>query len=1089
MADLIERYGWVEWLCHSNFSFLIGASHPHELVARAHALGYRGLALTDYDGMYGSARIHNDLMKLQKASEQRLNLQLIHGAEIHLAQDHHRPLLLQDTLALIATSHVGYHNLCALLTYAHRNGKSNAHVPIDHLLNANLQDLVAIIPMRGLLRRGESQTLRARVGQLREKLNGRLYCAISRHLNPAEDHWIPPMLTLARDLSLPCLLTNDVYMHERSAKDLSDLLQAIRHNRTVDQVSDQFFPNGERSMHELNIIAARYRDLPVYAQALANGRNLAESCTFDCRQLRYQYPKEMLPPGYTAQLYLEQITWAGAQKHYGSIPPKIETLLKHELALIERLNFADYFLTVWDIVRWAREQGILCQGRGSAANSAVCFVLAITAVDPNLFDLLFERFISVERGDPPDIDVDFEHERREEVIQYIYQRYGRDRAAMIANVITFRTRGAIRAVGKALGIPENRLAAAGKLLSSRDYRRSVCSHTIDALPAQNKGDANQSENASPTDYETHWARLAERLCGFPRHLGIHSGGFMLTDRTLNWLVPQEPATMSGRTVIQWCKEDIEALGFFKIDILALGILTAIRKTFTLVKEHQGIELSLAAIPANDQATYDMICRADTVGTFQIESRAQMSMLPRLKPRRFYDLVVEVAIIRPGPIQGGMVHPYLRRRHGEEAVTFPDPRLKPILERTLGIPIFQEQVMRIAMAVGGFTPGEADQLRKNMGAFAIKGNLAQWGEKLQAGMRQNGIAEEFVQQILGQIRGFADYGFPESHAASFALLAYASSYLKCHVPAAYFTALLNAQPMGFYPPHVLIHTARHSGVAILPISVAHSDWDCTLEPNHDGQLAIRLGFRLVRSLREQAAKQLSEQRRANGGWHGLMHMLRSCSLNRLDLTALAAADALHVFGINRRDALWLAAAAPFCELLEDVEVPANFQHETMMERCQADFYATTTSIGPHPAQIIRSQWCYPVPLTQLRSVRDLSTMPPRQVVVVFGMVIVRQSPPSAKGMVFMTVEDETGMLNLAITPQLYKRYRSLIDHHAFVCVRGVVQRQHEALSVLITEVLTPEIQRAKVVTLEQNKTTTPSATTLPTNQLIDTRNYL
>ena len=1084
MVALIEHYGWVEWLCHSNFSFLMGASHPHELVARADALGYRGMALTDYDGVYGAARTHNALMRQRLDPGYAGKLQLIHGTEIHLAEDHALPLLLQDTLALIATTHRGYHNLCTLLTYAHRGGKNGAHIPPAYLLTADVQDLIAIIPMRGLLRRGGEVALRSRCTQLREHFNGRVYCAISRHLNPAEDHWMMPMMKLAKDLSLPCLLTNDVYMHERSAKDMSDLLHAIRNNQTVGNVSSHLFPNGERSMHDLKTIAARYQDLPIYAQALATGRSLAETCTFDCRELRYRYPKEMLPDGVSAQEYLEQITWQGAQKHYGLIPSKLETLLRHELALIEQLSFADYFLTVWDIVRWARQQGILCQGRGSAANSAVCFVLGVTAVDPNLFDLLFERFISVERGDPPDIDVDFEHERREEVIQYIYQRYGRGRAAMIANVITFRTRGAIRAVGKALGYSNERLEQAGKLLSSRDYRRSDCGRTITELPAEDTPTSQQQEQ------DAHWARLAERLRGFPRHLGIHSGGFMLTDRTLNWLVPQEPATMPGRTVIQWCKEDIEALGFFKIDILALGILTAIRKTFALVKEHQGQDLSLATIPANDRPTYDMICKADTVGTFQIESRAQMSMLPRLQPRKFYDLVIEVAIIRPGPIQGGMVHPFLRRRHGEEAVTFPDARLAPILQRTLGVPIFQEQVMRIAMTVGNFTPGEADQLRKNMGAFAIKGDLSRWGEKLQEGMRKNGIAEEFVQQILGQIRGFADYGFPESHAASFALLAYASSYLKRHAPAAYFTALLNSQPMGFYPPHVLIHSARQDGVKILPISVAHSHWDHTIERSPNGDLAIRLGMRLVRSLRKQAAQQLSERRGALGGWRDLLHMLRSCSLNRVDLTALAAADALHIFSIDRRSALWLAAAAPFCEFLEDVESPPDFQAETTMERCQSDFYATTTSLGPHPAAIIREHWCYGVPVAQLRPIQALATLTPQRGVIVFGMVLVRQSPPSAKGMVFMTLEDETGMLNVAATPQLYARYRSLIDGQAFLCVRGVLQRQHDAVSVLITEVLAPEIQAAKVVHLEQGSTAkSSSSSALTAHELIDTRNYL
>ena len=631
---------------------------------------------------------------------------------------------------------------------------------------------------------------------------------------------------------------------------------------------------------------------------------------------------------------------------------------------------------------------------------------------------------------------------------------------MIANVITFRRRGATRAVGKALGIATDNL---------------------------DQSNSNTNSNTNGNHTHEHLARLTERLRGFPRHLGIHSGGFMLTDRHLNWLVPQEPATMTGRTVIQWCKEDIEALGFFKIDILALGILTAIRKTFSLVKEYEGRELSLATIPEGDKATYDMICRADTVGTFQIESRAQMSMLPRLQPRKFYDLVIEVAIIRPGPIQGGMVHPFLRRRHGEEAVTFPDPRLVPILQRTLGVPIFQEQVMRIAMAVGGFSPGEADQLRKNMGAFAIKGDLLGLGEKLRDGMRKNGIAEPFVEQILGQIRGFAEYGFPESHAASFALLAYASSYLKCHMPAAYFVSLINSQPMGFYPPHILIHSARQDGVPILPISVTQSQWDSTLERTDTGKLAIRLGLHLVRSLRKQAADKLCHERQRRGGWPSLLAMLQSSALNRLDLTALAAANALHPFGVERRTALWLAAAAPFSAFLEDVEVATEFAAETPMERCQSDFYATTTTLGPHPAAILRANWCYRLPAQRLQLAHNLINLRPRQEVAVFGMVIVRQSPPSAKGMVFMTLEDDTGMLNVAFTPQVYERYRRIVDGYAFLCVRGILQRQHDALSILVTEVLKPDIPEAQVLPLEATQDAT--TTTLTQQELIDTRNYM
>jgi error-prone DNA polymerase len=826
MGSLLKKYGWHEWLCHTNFSFLVGASHPWEYLKRATEFGYRSLAITDYDGVYGLARAHLDLKKMRdplfedtervrdpgsnyplktNSTSKLINPNarqspfegtgqpsgkdvsvpafpdLIHGAELHLQVDHDRPLVLRDSIALIARSHQGYANLCRLSSFAHRDGKADANVPLEDLLRHDVEGLTLIQPMRGILRAPLTKRGLQRFKDLKDHFNGEIYFGLSRLLNPSEDAWLQPTYQLAKRLGAKFLLTQDAYFHAPHQKDLSDILHAIRSNKSLEESVHHMFVNSERCLHSLEGLEARLGALPFYEQALRFSRDLADRCSFSMEELRYHYPKEMIPEGLSPQSWLEQLVWEGARKRLADpLPGKVRSMLIKELKLIQQLNFADYFLTVWDIVRWADEQKILCQGRGSAANSAVCFVLGITEVNPLLFDMVFERFISVERGDPPDIDVDFEHERREEVIQYIYSRYGRSKAAMVANVITFRSKGSIRSVGKALGVPEALIGSASKVLETKFFRRSGAQGVLNHVrtPVSKSDEGADQEDDIPWQI---WAEMAERLRGFPRHLGIHSGGFMLADKPLDEMVAQEPATMENRTIVQWCKDDIEGLGFFKIDVLALGMLTAIRKCFTYIKDGYDLDLTMATIPQEDPATYAMIQRADTVGTFQIESRAQMSMLPRLRPRTFYDLVIEVAIIRPGPIQGGMIHPYLRRRNGEESIEFPHESLRPILARTLGIPIFQEQVMRIAMAVGDFTPGEANELRRKMGAWSLKGDLGPMMKKLADGMRKKGIGEEFIESLTAQMRGFADYGFPESHAVSFALLAYVSSYLKCHYP--------------------------------------------------------------------------------------------------------------------------------------------------------------------------------------------------------------------------------------------------------------------------------------------------------------------
>ena len=1102
MASLVNH--WHEWICHTNFSFLIGASHPGELVSRADQLGYRSLGITDYDGVYGIARAYANRKEMRRDNKGG-DLKLHYGTEIHLAKDHDLPLYFQDTLLLYARTHRGYFNLCQLITYSHRDGKNGANIPLEYLLSAAVEDLVAIQPMRGLIRREEGQhpqRLRQRFGRIKEHFGDRLYFAVSRHLNRVEDRWIVPTQDLALSLNAPVLFSQDVFFADRSQKDISDLLHAMRHNRTLDEIPEQLFVNSRRCLHSLGSLQKIYGGLPGAGSALRNSADLAASFDFDLDELTYHYPKEMIPAGYTAQSYLEHLAWKRAGEQFGNpLPEKIQRLLKHEFALVKKLKFADYFLTVWDIVSWARAREILCQGRGSAANSAICYVLGITAVNPDKFDLLFERFISVERGDPPDIDVDFENGRREEVIRYIYERYGRSRAAMVCNVITFRSKGAIRFTGKALGVPEALIDQVSKSLGTITARTQTNDEVMAGVRQQVEGSGRLP--ALPDHTWNWWITLAERLLTFPRFLGVHSGGFMLADKDLDWMVPQEPATMEGRTVIQWSKEDVEALGFFKIDILALGMLTAIRKCFEMLQASYGIPLSLATIPPDDPETYRMIQRAETVGVFQIESAAQRASLPVLKPENFYDLVVQVAIIRPGPILAGVKHPYLRRRNGLEPVVYADPRLEPILKRTYGTIIFQEQLMRVAIAVGNFTPGEANEIRKNIGSFSAKGNIGRWVVKLTQGMVENGISQEFIQEVVKQIQGFSSYGFPESHAASFALLAYASCYLKCHYPAAFFAALLNSQPMGFYQPDSLIKTARHSGVPILPVCVNRSDWDATLEQvrsgNSPAQFGIRLGLNMVTGLGQTAARASVTKRPAVERWPDLETFLAHCDLNRTDLTALAAANALQVFGLDRKSAIWLSESPRYRHYLkgEDFqftvapEEPEKdervfFPQETEMETVEADYRATGTSLGRHFTRLIKEQaWVYPVPVRQIVTSAGIDRVRADSTINVFGMVLVRQSPGTAKKMLFVTLEDEYGTVQVVIRPHIYVRYCQVIDEQRFLCITGKLQRQDGAVSVLVSRVYSPELKKAAIIPLER----TEKYDRLNENEYTRIRNYM
>ena len=1054
-----------EWLCKTNFSFLQGASHPRDLVETASRLGYQSLCINDFDGAYGLARCYRELERLKQQDHPQAHhqgLKLNYGAEIHLQRDHDLPLILQDTLVLVAQDHRGYTNLNSLLSQSHRESKDYAHLPLEFLLNSKVDGLIAIQPMRGPIRdekRGRHQSdarkqdRQLHHAELKQLFEGRYFLAISRHLHPAEDRWINVTLELAREHQLDYLLCQDVFFHDRAQKRISDLLQAIRNNRVFAECQEHFFANAERCLHRADELRRLFSVIPNYRRALDLSQALNRDCQFNLDQLGYHYPKEMIPAGLDAHAYLRQLVQQGAEQKFNQRPPaRILQQLEHELTLIRQLDFADYFLTVWDIVSWARQQHILCQGRGSAANSSVCFVLGITSVNPEQFDLLFERFVSMERGDPPDIDVDFEHERREEVIQYIYRRYGRERAAMVANVITFRGKGALRAVGKALGVDDALLTKMSKIASSRYYRGTGANNIVMAL----KQDHEAGNPATTRVSWQLWMELSEKLHGFPRHLGIHSGGFMLADKPLDCLLPQEPATMPGRSVIQWSKEDIEALGFFKIDILSLGMLSAIRKCFDYVEHYYGKRLRLDGIPDDDQATYAMIQKADTVGTFQIESRAQMSMLPRLKPACFYDLVIEVAIIRPGPIQGKVIHPFLARREGLEAVTYPDERLRPILERTLGIAIFQEQAMRIAIAVGNFSAGEANELRKKIGSWGIKDfnrDLHPLLHKLEQGMRDNNIKPEFAEQIIGQMEGFAQYGFPESHAVSFSLIAYASCYLKCHFPAAFYISVLNSQPMGFYSPHALLQAARREGIELLPISLNHSQWDHSLERGAPAQdYAIRLGFRLIKGLSSISAEQIIACRKESLKWGDFEQFARDCPLARDDLTLLASSNLFAEFGDSRSNALWKSEAAGYKPLLDPLDDGIDWKPETRLESIQKDFRAFHTSLGKHPAQIIRQeQWPYRAAKEKFVVANRLLELPADCDVFAFGMVLVKQSPGTAKGMVFVTLEDETGFINLAFTPQVYTRFYRAVDQQPFLAIVGRLQRVHESHSILVKRV--------------------------------------
>jgi error-prone DNA polymerase len=1000
---------YAELHCLSNFSFLRGASHPEELVTQAKKLGYRALALSDECSLAGVVRAH--------LAAREAMLDLIIGSEF----------LLDDglQLLLLATDRNSYGDLSALISQARRRaGKGNYHIQRDDLTQ-----------VRGcLLIWTNAYACNHNVTQcagkwLQRHFAGHAWLGVHRRLDGRDGQRWQQLQQLAQQFGLPLVACGGVQMHHRRRRSLHDTLTAIRLGVPVSEAGAALQANAEHCLRSRARLARLYpREL------LDETLHIAERCRFSLDELRYEYPQEITPPGLSPREYLRRLTEDGQQQRWPSgVPDKIRQLLEHELALIAELHYEPYFLTVYDIVRFARSRNILCQGRGSAANSAVCYCLGITEVDPARIDTLFERFISRQRNEPPDIDVDFEHQRREEVIQYIYAKYGRERAALAATVISYRPKSALRDVGKALGLSLDQLERLSKTIHWWDGQEIARERLLEA----------GFDPDNPVIQRL--LQLVRQLIGFPRHLSQHVGGFVIARETLHRLVPVENAAMPARTVIQWDKDDLDALGLLKVDCLSLGMLSAIRRCLDLVNRHYGTHLSMHHIPAEDPAVYAMISRADTVGVFQIESRAQMSMLPRLRPACFYDLVIEVAIVRPGPIQGDMVHPYLRRRQGLEPVTYPSENVRAVLERTLGIPIFQEQVIKLAMVAAGFSPGEADRLRRSMAAWRRNGALQGFEQELVSGMRERGYPEQFARQIFQQILGFGEYGFPESHAASFALLVYVSAWLKHYYPAAFTCALLNSQPMGFYTPRQLVDDLRHHGGAVLPVDVACSEWESTLEATRLF-CNLRLGLHMVKNLSRHAADRLLSTR-TQRPFRDIADLVRRAQLDRGDLEALAAAGALQSLAGNRHRARWACAAVvPDTPLLQDApihEATALLKAPTEGENLVADYSSTGLSLGRHPLALLRKK----LARLRLQTAVHIHGREHGSIARTGGIVTNRQSPSSASGVIFVTLEDETGITQVIVWPDLAQRQRHILLQARLLAVEGEIQRDGEVLHVI------------------------------------------
>jgi len=1007
---------YAELHCRTNYSFLEGASHPDELVGRAVELGLAALTIADRHSLAGIVRAH--------AAAKPIGFKLLIGAEI--VPQHH------STAVLLATDRAAYGRLCQLLTRGRRQAPKGECALAFSDLADHATGLLACVVLD--VAKIEEQT--RELYQWREVFGDRCYGLGELHRGPRDESVLRKYQQATQQARIPLVASNGVAYHVPDRRPLQDVLTSIRHGCTVAELGARRFQNGERHLKSAAEMRVLFSTAP---DAVARTLEVANRCTFSLDELRYEYPEEICPDGETPISYLTRLTTAGAAKRYaGQVPHKVRLLIEHELKLIDELHYAAYFLTVYDLVKFARSREILCQGRGSAANSAVCFCLGVTEVDPDRVDVLFERFISKERNEAPDIDIDFEHERREEVLQYIYAKYGRDRAGMTAEVITYRPRSAIRDVGKALGLSLDRVDALAKGI---DHLHD------DILMAERFRETGFDPTSAVGRQLT---RLTREILGFPRHLSQHVGGMVITQGKLCELVPIENAAMPGRTVIEWDKDDLDVLGILKVDCLALGMLTAIRKCFDMLRLYHNREMTLATVPVEDPAVYDMISQADTIGVFQIESRAQMSMLPRLKPRCWYDLVIEVAIVRPGPIQGNMVHPYLRRRAKEEPVTYPSEAVRKVLSKTLGVPIFQEQAMKLAVVAAGFTPGEADQLRRAMGAWRKSGVIDKFHRKLIDGMLANGYAAEFAEQLFNQIRGFGEYGFPESHAASFALLVYASAWLKCYHPAAFVASLINSQPMGFYAPAQLISDARRHGVTVRPVDVNVSDWDCTLEKvSQRGQVSwsIRLGWRMLNGL-SQVTADLIVRGRQTQPYKSYDDFVRRTQFSPTQLALLSDADAFQTLGESRRTAYWksLPNQEPtiLYEELDDPEPKAPLPVMTVQQQVVADYRTTGLSLRQHPMSFIRGE------LTQRRVIAasQLLRVESDRRYKVAGLVLLRQRPSTARGITFMTLEDETGTANLIVRRDVWERFHQIARQSSALIVQGILQRKDGIAHVLV-----------------------------------------
>ncbi|MBW9115686.1 error-prone DNA polymerase [Rhizobium cauense] len=1011
----------------THFSFLRGASSADELFVAAKELGIGAIGVVDRNSLAG-------IVRALEASRST-GIRLVVGCRLDL----------QDGMSILVypTDRAAYSRLTRLLTLGKsRGGKAKCILTIedvalyaDGLIGIFVPDL-------------PDETCAIQMRKMADLFQDRAYVSLCLRRRPNDQLRLHAISQIAARYKVRTVVTNDVLFHEPGRRQLQDIVTCIRNNTTIDDVG---FERERHADRYLKPPEEMERLFPRYPEALARTMEIVARCRFSLEELTYQYPEEAIVTGMDAQQSLEHYVRECIPIRYPEgLPRKVLKVVKHELDLIRSMKYAPYFLTVFSIVRFARSQGILCQGRGSAANSAVCYILGITSIDPDTNDLLFERFISQERDEPPDIDVDFEHERREEVIQWIYKTYGHDKAALCATVTRYRAKGAIRDVGKALGLPEDII----KALSSGMWSWS------EELVSDRKV---REQGLNPEDRRLALTlKLAQQLMGAPRHLGQHPGGFVLTHDRLDDLVPIEPASMADRQVIEWDKDDIEALKFMKVDVLALGMLTCMSKAFDLIREHKDEHLDLAGIPQEDPATYAMIRKADTLGTFQIESRAQMAMLPRMKPRTFYDLVIQVAIVRPGPIQGDMVHPYLRRREGKEAVVYPTPELEAVLGKTLGVPLFQESAMKVAMVCAGFTGGEADQLRKSMATFKFTGGVSRFKDKLVSGMIKNGYSAEFAEKTFSQLEGFGSYGFPESHAASFALIAYASNFVKCHFPDAFCAALLNSQPMGFYAPAQIVGDARAHGVEVRPVCINQSRWDCTLERiGTTDRHAVRLGMRLVRGLAVADAARIVTAR-MNAPFESVDDVWRRSDVPTEALVQLSQADAfLPALGHQRRDAIWaikalrdeplpLFAAASNREaraIAEQQEPEVSLRQMTDGHNVVQDYSHVGLTLRDHPISFLRKDLCE----RRIVSCHEAMNARDGRWLMTAGLVLVRQKPGSAKGVLFMTIEDETGPANIVVWPSLFERSRRVVLGASMMAINGRIQREGDVVHLVAQQV--------------------------------------